>query len=154
VPDLHRGVIPALQYGRALSPDARAIHVSIDPEKEARLREKWSLYARGMTLETLPSPYRALANPVLQAIDNLKHRDPGCLVTLIIPEAIPTAWWARALHGQTALMLLWKLRSRPGVVAVNVPYHFDAWLDDEEMEALDKQDGKQKVESGAVELKS
>ena len=138
VPDLHRGVLPALQYARTLSPDARAIHVSIDPAKEARLREKWTLYARGVTLEFLPSPIRALAAPVLSAIDTLKARDPHCLVTLIIPEAIPTAWWARFLHGQTALMLLWKLRSRPGVVAVNVPYHFDAWLDEEESAALDK----------------
>jgi amino acid transporter len=137
VPDLHRGVIPALQYARSLSPDARALHVSIDPQKEERLRQKWPLYARGITLECLPSPYRALASPVLSTIDTLKARDPGCLVTLVIPEAIPSEWWARALHGQTALMLLWKLRSRPGVVAVNVPYHFDAWLDDEEMKSLE-----------------
>ena len=59
-------------------------------------------------------------------------------MTLVIPEAIPTAWWARFLHGQTALMLLWKLRSRLGVVAVNVPYHFDAWLDSEEIQALER----------------
>lgn len=68
--------------------------------------------------------------------DELKRRDRGRLVTLIIPEAIPSAWWARALHGQTALMLLWKLRSRPSVVTVNVPYHFDAWLDGDESQAL------------------
>ncbi len=136
VPDLHRGVIPALQYARSISPDARAIHVSIDPQKEARLREKWTLYGRGVPLQFLPSPYRALAAPVLRLIDELQANDPGCLVTLVIPEAIATAWWARALHGQTALMLLWKLRSKPGVVAVNVPYHFDAWLDREEERAL------------------
>ena len=47
VPDLHRGVIPALQYARTISPDARALHISVDPDKEARLREKWTLYGRG-----------------------------------------------------------------------------------------------------------
>ena len=146
VPDLHRGVLPALQFARSISPDARAIHVGIDPQKEARLREKWTLYARGVTLEFLDSPYRALASPVLYYIDELKRRDPGCLVTLVIPEAIPTAWWARALHGQTALMLLWKLRSRAGVVAVNVPYHFDAWLDEEDSAALEREE----VESDAL----
>ncbi len=136
VPDLHRGVIPALQYARVISPDARALHVSVDPDKEARLRDKWTLYGRGLPLTFLPSPYRSLAGPVLRYIDELKQHDPGCLVTLIVPEAIPSAWWARALHGQTALMLLWKLRSRPSVVAVNVPYHFDAWLDGDESQAL------------------
>lgn len=137
VPDLHRGVIPALQYARAISPDARAIHVSVDPDKEARLREKWTLYGRGVPLLFLPSPYRSLAAPVLGFIDSLKRSDPGCLVTLVVPEAIASAWWARALHGQTALMLLWKLRAKPGVVAVNVPYHFDAWLDGDEAKALE-----------------
>ena len=135
VPDLHRGVIPALQYARAISDDAHALHVSIDPQKTARLREKWPLYSRGVLLEIVDSPFRSLAAPVLAAIDLHKQRDPHCLVTLVIPEAIPNSWWAGALHGQTALMLLWKLRAKPGVVAVNVPYHFDAWLDDEESAA-------------------
>ncbi|BCM93810.1 hypothetical protein IAD21_05701 [Abditibacteriota bacterium] len=139
VPDLHRGVIPALQYARSISVDAYALHVLIDPQREARLREKWTLYGRGVPLQFLPSPYRSLSAPLIEFIDDLKARDPGCLVTLVVPEAIPTAWWARALHGQTALMLLWKLRSRPGVVAVNVPYHFDAWLDDDELHALDNE---------------
>ncbi len=137
VPDLHRGVIPALQYARSISTDARALHVLIDPEREARLREKWTLYGRGVPIQFLPSPYRSLAAPLLEFVDELKRRDPGCLITLVVPEAIPTAWWARVLHGQNALMLLWKLRSRPGVIAVNVPYHFDAWLDSDEMRALE-----------------
>ena len=137
VPDLHRGVIPALQYARSISAEARALHVLIDPERETRLREKWTLYGRGVPLQFLPSPYRSLTAPLLEFVDDLKVREPGCLITLVVPEAIPTAWWARALHGQTALMLLWKLRSRSGVVAVNVPYHFDAWLDEDELGALD-----------------
>jgi len=137
VPGLHRGVIPALQYARAISPDARAIHVDIDPQKTAQLQEKWPLYSRGVPLETLDSPYRALAAPILRAIDVLKERDPDCLVTLVIPEAITNSWWAGLLHGQTALMLLWRIRSRRGVVAVNVPYHLDAWLDPKESRALE-----------------
>lgn len=136
VPDLHRGVIPALQYARSISPDAHALHVSVDPEKTERLRQKWPLYGGDMPLEIVESPYRALASPVLAVIDESKRRDPQGLVTLVIPEAIPDSWWAGALHGQTALMLLWKLRSRPGVVAVNVPYHFDAWLDRQESAAI------------------
>ncbi len=137
VPDLHRGVISALQYAHSISSDARALHVLIDPQREARLREKWTLYGRGIPLQFLPSPYRSLAAPILEFIDVLEAHDPGCLITLIVPEAIPGAWWARALHGQTALMLLWKLRSRPSVVAVNVPYHFDAWLDNDELRVLE-----------------
>ncbi len=136
VPDLHRGVLPALQYARSISSEARAIHVSIEPEKTARLREKWPLYSRGVPLQIIESPYRALAGPVLEAIERHKEGDPGCLVTLVIPEAISNSWWAGALHGQTALMLLWRLRSRPGVVAVNVPYHIDAWLDADEIGAV------------------
>ncbi len=134
VPDIHRGVISALQYARTISSEARAIHVAVNPEREARLREKWPLYSRGVVLETIASPYRSLVSPVLDYIDTLKRREPGCLVTLIIPEAIPSGWWAKLLHGQTALMLLWRLRDKPGVIATNVTYHIKALLDEEELE--------------------
>jgi hypothetical protein len=30
--DVHRGVLPALRYARALSPAARALYVEVDPE--------------------------------------------------------------------------------------------------------------------------
>jgi len=128
-PDIHRGVIPALQYARSLSADAKAIHVSIDPARERRVRERWTLWSRGMPLVVLPSPYRSLVDPVLHYIESLQERDPRSLVTVVIPEFVPNGWWPKLLHGQAGLMLSLRLRFKRGVVTVNVPYHIEAYVE-------------------------
>ncbi len=128
VPDIHRGVIPALQYARSLSSDAKALHVSIDPAREARVRERFTLWSRGIPLVVLPSPYRSLIEPVLAYIDELQRQDPSALITVVIPEFVPTGWWAKLLHGQAGFMLALRLHARKGVVVINVPYHIDAFV--------------------------
>jgi hypothetical protein len=128
VPDIHRGVIPALQYARTISEDARALHISIDPTREKRLRERWTLYSRGIPLTLLPSPYRSLVTPVLDYIDHLQNQEPPSLVTVVIPEFVPTGWWPKLLHGQAGFALTWRLRFKPRVVVINVPYHIEAYV--------------------------
>ena len=42
IPGVHRGVIPALQYGQSLSPDnVRAVYVDMDAEATAKLKARW-----------------------------------------------------------------------------------------------------------------
>lgn len=129
VPDIHRGVIPALQLARTMSVDARAIHVSIDPAREGRVRERWTLYSRGMPLTILPSPYRSLSEPVVDYVQTLRERDPQGLVVVIIPEFEPRGWWPKLLHGHAGFALAVKLHFLPGVVTVNVPYHIESFVD-------------------------
>ncbi len=128
VPDIHRGVIPALQYARAISEDARAIHISIDPTREARLRERWTLWSRGLPLTILPSPFRSLTEPVLTYIDRLQAQEPGSLVTIVIPEFVPTGWWPKLLHGHAGFALALRLHFKRNVVVINVPYHIEAYV--------------------------
>ncbi len=128
VPDIHRGVIPALQYARSMSPDARALHVSIDPTREKRLKERWELFSRGVPLTMLPSPYRSLVDPVVDYIKEIQAQDPRSLVTIVIPEFVPRAWWAKLLHGQAGLLLTLRLHEMKGVVVVNVPYVIEAFV--------------------------
>ncbi|HVF11339.1 MAG TPA: amino acid permease, partial [Abditibacteriaceae bacterium] len=126
--DIHRGVIPALQYARALSSDVKALHVSIDPARERRVRERWMLYSRGVPLVVLDSPYRSLVDPIIEYVDRLQQQDPRNLITLVIPEFVPKGWWPKFLHGQAGLMLALRLRSKRGVVVINMPYHIEAYV--------------------------
>jgi amino acid transporter len=134
VPDIHRGVIPALQLGRSMSTDTRAIHVSIDPNREARVKERWTLYSRGMPLTILQSPFRSLVDPVVEHVQELRKRDPQGMVIIIIPEFEPRGWWPKFLHGHAGLALAVKLHFIPGVVVVNVPYHIEAFVRNKEDE--------------------
>jgi amino acid transporter len=129
VPDIHRGVIPALQYARALSDDAKAIHVSIDPAREERLRKRWTQYSRGVPLAILESPYRSLVDPIIAYVERLQLMEPNSIVTLVVPEFVPTGWWPKLLHGQAALMLNLRLRFKRGIIVIGVPYHIEAFVE-------------------------
>ncbi|HEX8235014.1 MAG TPA: APC family permease [Abditibacteriaceae bacterium] len=136
VPDIHRGIIPALQYARSMSQNAHAIHVSIDPTREERLQQRWTLWSRGIPLTILPSPFRSLVEPVMQYIDRIQAQDSDSIVTIIIPEFVPTGWWAKLLHGHAGFALALRLHFKQNVVVVNVPYHIEAYV------PLPKNDGE------------
>src|SRR5207249_3623233 len=72
VGDLHRGVIKAIQYAQALSPNAKAVFVETDPERTRKLEEKWRKMGMGVPLIVLTSPYRSLLGPLLEYIDHLQ----------------------------------------------------------------------------------
>ncbi len=129
VPDIHRGVIPALQLARAITSDARAIHVSINPDREQRMRDRWTLYSRGLPLTILDSPFRSLADPVVDYVKRLQSQEPGCRVMVIIPEFEPSGWFPKLLHGHGGFALALRLHFIPNVVVVNVPYHIESFVD-------------------------
>ena len=125
VGDVHRGVLRALRYARALSENARGVYVEITPEQTRRVEERWSRFAGGMPLVVLRSPYRSVAGPLLEYLDLLQRQAPDDLVTIILPEFIPARWWQHLLHNQTALLIKGALLFRRGVIVTNVPYHLD-----------------------------
>lgn len=129
VPDIHRGVIPALQYARSISNDAKAIHVGIDPARVERLRKRWTQYSRGVPLAILDSPYRSLVEPVIDYVDRLQAMEPNSIVTIVVPEFLPTGWWPKLLHGHAGLMLGVRLHFKPGVIVISVPYHIEAFVE-------------------------
>ncbi len=123
VGDVHRGVLPALQYARAISPAARAVYVEIDAEQTRRLEDRWATWGSGMPLVVLRSPYRSVVGPLLEYLDHLRAQVPDGLVTIVIPEFVPARWWQHLLHNQTALLIKGALLFRKGVIVVDVPYH-------------------------------
>jgi hypothetical protein len=121
--DVHRGVLPALRYARALSAGARAIYVEMDPESTRRLEDRWGKWGSGLPLVVLRSPYRSVVGALLEYLDHLQEQAPDRLVTIILPEFVPARWWQHLLHNQTALLIKGALLFRKGIVLTNVPYH-------------------------------
>ena len=77
VGDVHRGVLRALRYARALSENARGVYVEITPEQTRRVEERWGRFAGGMPLVVLRSPYRSVAGPLLEYLDHLQRPGAG-----------------------------------------------------------------------------
>ena len=125
VGDVHRGMLPALEYAQALSPSARAVYVEIDPDFTRRLEDRWGKWASGMPLVVLRSPYRSIVGAFLDYLDHLHQQAPDGLITIILPEFVPARWWQHLLHNQTALLIKGALlfRKGKGVIVTNVPYH-------------------------------
>ena len=120
---VHSGSLMALAYARSLSPDVTAVHVSIDPKEEEKVRQKWSMYGEGARLVILASPYRLLVEPVMDYIEKLLAiKGPNEMLTIVVPQFIPAHWWENLLHHQTALTLRFALLFKPGVVVIEVPY--------------------------------
>lgn len=121
--DVHRGVLPALQYARALSPHARAVYVEVDPDHTRRLEDRWGKWGSGLPLVVLRSPYRSVVGPLLEYLDHLQRQMPDHLITIILPEFIPARWWQHLLHNQTALLIKGALLFRRSIIVTDVPYH-------------------------------
>jgi hypothetical protein len=120
---VHRGTLAALEYAQSLSDDITAVHVSTDPVEAAKVQEKWAEWGEGVRLVVLDSPYRLLAEPLLEYIEEIEAtRQPNDTITIVVPQFVPKNWWANALHTQTAFMLGLALRFKPGIVITNVPY--------------------------------
>jgi hypothetical protein len=125
VGDLHRGVLHALQYARALSPAVKGVYVETNPDRTAKLEEKWGKHVDGIPLVVLTSPYRSLLGPFLEYLDHLQAMGDNHVVTIVIPEFIPARWWQHLMHNQTALVVKGALLFRKGVVVVDVPFHLE-----------------------------
>jgi len=125
VSGLHRGVVTALTYARAISPNVTAISVDLDPTTTARLQQQWPEWAPDVPLVILDSPYRSVMQPVLHYIDQMEKQRDGDYMTIILPEFLPAKWWHHLLHNQTALLIKGALLFRRGKVAISIPYHLD-----------------------------
>ena len=123
VAGIHKGIIQALNYARSISPDVTVVHVSTDPADSEKLQNKWAKWGDGTRLVVLDSPYRLLMEPLLEYIESIDNiRQPGEIITIVIPQFVPSKWWYNLLHTQTAFWLRLALLFKSGIVITEVPY--------------------------------
>jgi amino acid transporter len=126
IPGLNRAVIQAINVGRSIDPDVRAVYITDDAEEAAQLRADFERQVPGVPLVVVESPYRALAGPFLAYLDVLDSAwppgKPEPITFVVIPEYVARSWWERILYNQAAKRLRTVLLGRPHTVVVNVPY--------------------------------
>lgn len=126
---VHRGIVDALNYARAISGDVTAVYVELEPGGGERIREKWEVWWPQVPLVVLSSPYRSIVGPLLDYLDKTdEEHDDGQLATVVLPEFVPAKWWQGFLHNQTAWLLKAALLYRRRHLGyqraiVDVPYH-------------------------------
>lgn len=124
VSGIHRGVLRALQYAKAIAPEhVTALYINVDDEATQKLREKWSSWVEGIELVVIASPYRSLIGPLTRYVDRRMKAHPAQMVTVVLPEFLPARWWQHLLHNQSSLLLKGALLFKPNVIVTSVPYH-------------------------------
>jgi amino acid transporter len=126
---INRAVVQAVNFGRTMSRDIRAVYVTEDPEAGDALRERWERQVPGVPLVIVESPYRAVISPLLAYLDVLDQAwppDKAAPITIVVlPEYVPRHWWDRLLYNQTAKRLKAAILGREHTVIADVPYRRD-----------------------------
>ena len=124
VSGVHQGTLSGLRYARMLSDDVTAVHIVIEPADAEKTRRKWETWGEGVRLVMLDSPYRLFVEPLLEYIaDIAEKRQPGEIITVVVPEFVSDNRLSATLHTNTAEILRGQLKNQHDVVITNVPYH-------------------------------
>jgi len=123
---LNRSVVQAVNVGRSMADDVRAVLVADDHEFAEEMQEAWARQVPGVPLVIVESPYRALTGPLIAYLDVLDQAWPpdkeAPITFVVIPEFVPRHWWERILYNQSTNALRRALLGRPSTVVTNVPY--------------------------------
>ena len=123
---INRAVIQAVNFGRTMSRDVRAVYVTEDPEDAEATRERWERQIPGVPLFIVESPYRAVIAPILAYLDVLDKAWPpdkeAPITIVVLPEYVARHWWERLLYNQTAKRLKQAILGREHTVIADVPY--------------------------------
>jgi hypothetical protein len=123
---LNRAVVQAVNFGRTIADDVRAVFVTEDADEATGLRARWEHQMPGVALVVVESPYRSLVGPVLAYLDVLDASWPpdkeAPVTVVVIPEYVAKRWWDRLLYNQAARRLRRELIGRDNTVVADVPY--------------------------------
>ncbi len=126
VPGITRAVVQAVNFGRSIATDVRAVFVTEDPDQGDELRERWERQFPDVPLVIVESPYRALVGPVVAYLDVLDMAWPpgkeSPTTIVVIPEYVAKRWYDRLLYNQSARRLRAALVGREHTVIADVPY--------------------------------
>jgi hypothetical protein len=123
---INRAVVQAVNFGRTIANDVRAVYVTDDAEDGEALRERWERQLPSVPLVIVQSPYRAVVSPVVAYLDVLDQAWPpdreAPITVVVLPEYVDRHWWDRILYNQTARRLKSALVGREHTVIADVPY--------------------------------
>ena len=123
---INRAVVQAVNFGRTLAKDVRAVYVTDDADEADGLRHRWERQLHGVPLVIVESPYRVLIEPVIAYLDVLSRNWPAGqeepVTIVVLPEFVARHWWERLLYNQSARRLKAALVGREHTVIADVPY--------------------------------
>ena len=126
VTGINRAIVQAVNIGRSIGPDVRAVIVSDDGPDALAKRDAWDRQFDYVPLDIVETEVRILVEPILAYLDHLDAQvpagQPAPITFVIVPEFVPRHWWERGLYNQSAKNLRAALIGRPHTVVVDMAY--------------------------------
>jgi hypothetical protein len=118
--------VQAVNVGRTIGDDIRAVHVTDNPDAGEALRERWVRQLPDVPFVVVESPYRTLIGPFTAYLDVLDRTWPPDrelpTTVVVLPEYVGRHWWDRFLYNQAVRRLRSTLAGRERTVILDVPY--------------------------------
>lgn len=152
VDGVHAETARMVNFAKSLHHPWKAIHIEMSPEKTEIIKRKWQSRIGEGELVIIPSPYRLLAEPLEEYIDQLRAEDPECYIHIVLGHLAMDTYWEQALHQNSALLFNLMLSHLDRVVVTTVPFqihHLKAGVlhDDDNDQPLREADVSAQVES-------
>ncbi len=126
VGDVHRGTLVAARYARSIHASKHvAVHVESNPQKTAKVQERWQQWMPNVPLVVVDSPYRTLIKPLVKYVETLARDDHTELVTIVVPQFVCVRWWHHLLHNQTVLLIRGAFLFDRDKVVIEVPFRLE-----------------------------
>ena len=122
VHDVSREVVQALTFGRTMSSDVTAVHITDDLAAGERLRVRFNRQVPGVPLVLVESPYRSLVRPMVRYLEDLGRRHPDEMVVVLLPEYVARHWWEPFLFNENGRRIRDALLGSRNVLVAEVPY--------------------------------
>jgi amino acid transporter len=123
--DVTRDVVQAIRFGRTMSDDVVAVHVTDDRESGARIRARFERQLPGIPLVVVESPFRSLVGPLVRYLEDYAEQSDGDIVVVLLPEYVPHHRWERFLYNENGQRIRSALLGRPDILVAEVPYRRD-----------------------------
>ena len=115
-------VIQAVRFGRSMTSDITAVHVTDDVAAGEQLRERFERQLPGVGFVIVESPFRNLVDPLIRYLEVTAEHDPGIVTVVLLPERMTHHWWERILFNQNIHRIRAALTGRPDILVADVPF--------------------------------
>jgi amino acid transporter len=123
--DVTRDVVQAIKFGRTMSDDVTAVHVTDDLDHAAEVRHRFAKQLPGVPFVIVESPYRSLVRPLIRYLEDAAKQSKDDVLVVLLAEYVPRHWWERFLYNENARRIEKALLGQPNILVAEVPFRRD-----------------------------
>jgi len=122
VEDVHAGTLRMVDYAKSLGCPWKAVHIAVNEEKSAIVRQKWEERVHEGELIIVESPYRQLATRIREFIESEQEIHKEGYINVILGHLATDTLWEQVLHQNSAIVFNLALQDLDRVTMTTVPY--------------------------------